>query len=292
MRVLSVIFMGLLAMLLLMGCGGGNGNDTGDDCVEAGNNCVELLYKYAPGDTLIYNVNQYMSTSGVGMTISLSIAQKVEQVQEDGVANIEASFEDFDIDLGSGNNSVLSSDMEQGLEEMKWRLRVASDGQVLESVVLGPGIGQFQQPFQEMMAQMVPFLPGRLVERGSKWTQVIEYPVDLPVDLFGISSNIKVETEYILQELANVQGRDVAEIGYTSKITQSGEANLMGQEFSIDGSGSGEGTIFFDNTRGIVVRSNSESEFTTEVSGGGVGVRLGSGATVSIELVESSAGDE
>jgi hypothetical protein len=100
-------------------------------------------------------------------------------------------------------------------------------------------------------------LPSAAVDTGTTWNQVKSDTVAVPGAQGKIAVNTNTDYKFVGKE--DVEGVSCAKILVKGKVSLKGSAAIQGMDLGIDGSGTVDGTVFFDYSGGKLMKMSGTS---------------------------------
>jgi len=95
---------------------------------------------------------------------------------------------------------------------------------------------------EHMVGHFFPRLPDEGARPGTVWSDTLNYPISQQ----GIESRVSVVTSYTAKGEREAEDGELVEVAYATETTISGRGDQEGTPLFLDGSGTGSGTILFD----------------------------------------------
>ena len=135
--------------------------------------------------------------------------------------------------------------------------RIRADGEELSSKWADTAFANSQSGQMKELSSFFFKLPSSSVGVGATWSQEKIDTVNTPGSQGSIVVN--TNTTYTLVGEKSIDGIDCVQIQFTGKVKLKGAASVQGMDLAIDGSGTIDGTSFFDYNGGKVVKITGTS---------------------------------
>lgn len=208
--------------------------------------------RYLTGDTALMDIDaggQAMQAAvSSGATFATTFARAGEGIR------VTLTVEDLDARVSSPAGSA-SAD-EAGIRgPLVFDLDRRGAATIVSQPTVTEATGEFFQPLS-VAHGFFPRLPGRAAALGERWTDTIQVEGDQ-----GASSlNQTTVVTYTVAGDTLVQGRNLVRIDLTGTVRTSSRGVTMGMDFTQDLSGTLRGWVLWDQGRGLLVESYTETD--------------------------------
>ncbi|MGE5431924.1 MAG: hypothetical protein ACM3QX_12660 [Syntrophomonadaceae bacterium] len=148
----------------------------------------------------------------------------------------------------------------------KTRIRMLEDGTVEKTTVIDSiKMLNLSGLTQSNLIRFVK-LPAGEVKAGVPWTTTTTDTVDI----MGSGKMLNtVNSTYTIVGREKVLGHDCLKMTYTGDVKNSGQAQIMGMSFVLEGAGKMSGNLFFDPVMGMIIKNagNTDNEMTMAATG-------------------------
>lgn len=110
--------------------------------------------------------------------------------------------------------------------------------------------------FETTYRTFFPTLPAGEVEPGTTWSDTL----DQTSDQNGLDLSVRRINHYTVAGQTQHAGRDAVQVDYTTAIELEGTGSQQGAEISLSGTGSGNGSFFFDPEAGLYLGGGESTE--------------------------------
>jgi hypothetical protein len=254
MKSIQLIF-ALLALVLLM-----------DSRVATAQDVFELSYGMKKGDVLFFNENTVTTTVQERMgeemkntvTVRTKVKWVVEDVTADGVITIIASPEEIAIDApgmqegrrGGRNDSTAIKEM----IGKRTKIVVTAAGRVVSQTALDPAPAGRRGSMRQ--ASRFFALPERPVGIGDTWKSTGADTINV-----GFSRALaKYTLTYTVDAKEQRLGHDCLKVSYKGKQDLSGQGEMRGTTFSLEGTGTLSGVAYIDYAKGLIIEEQANND--------------------------------
>ena len=258
-----------------------------------------LRYQFKQGEQFVYSMDQVMDMkmSIVGQDVEMKMNQKIEMLQKvqavdsAGVASISQKITRIRMEMTGPPGTAMKYDSAEKkkpegpiaqiaplfktLTRAEFKVKMAPSGKLVEVEVPTeffdklketPGgnllQGMFNKDsFKQMLMQAATTFPTTPVDEGDTWTN--SFALDNPL------GKQNVETKYSYQGEETVDGKALDKIGVVIKMNFGKIKNpvLAGATVEVKKQDS-KGTMYFDNTRGQMVKTHIDQNMEMEITVG------------------------
>ncbi len=256
---------------------------------------VNLKYQMPVGKTYLYKTVQASTITqemmGKEMKFNNDIKSvtrvKINSVDETGNLSLVVSS-----DSAIVHNNIQGRDTTLNLDELigkRSKLVISQYGEVINKSVIDT-LSEKEQMMSNAVNQLTTNmyfkLPGRVIKKGENWT----FSRSDSVKSMGGEMVVTSNYTYTLGDKEKRNGIDCYQIPYTAVITSSGQANMSGMQFYIDGNGKMKGTIYLSVTDCAMVgiEGNNENKMTLATTGDQkMVIPITQSSTMSTELINN-----
>lgn len=236
-------------------------------------------YKFKPGDTQRYDTvmaqaikmdgaNSGMPPVDTTSTIKATMRTKTESVDPEGAATLTTTYDALELAITQNGVQVDKSQvapLEDMLRGMTSRSQMTDRGEPRDVKIDGQdqGMKQLTESMKSALVGTNPVFPDKGLKPGESWAQKI--PMNLAQG--GLKLTINFDVKYTFLGFAHVGEVRTAIFRTDVESSMNDDANALGNaRFKVSGAGKGLGYLYFDPSRGTVVKSDLEMKQSTDMT--------------------------
>lgn len=180
------------------------------------------------------------------------VSVKSRQMGGELICDITVDSSGSETVLPSGDTTRTMSSAADGQTE---ETRMRPDGRPISTRWLDTTFAKTQLGHMKSFENLFFRLPDKEVESGTTWNESI-------VDTVGGKGNIYVtkNSSYKVAGEETLEGVPCVKIVFSGTLLVKGATSSQGMDFSVNGTGTAEGTVFFDYTNGRIARMSGTTD--------------------------------
>lgn len=235
---------------------------------------IDLKYKMPEGKTYLYKtvINSNVTQQAMGREMKFNsdvhtiTRVLIKSVDDKGNLSLLVSPDSVTVHSNArGRDTTISLN---DLIGKRTKLVISEYGDVLSKSMIDTLTEKAKMMGSSIMQSISSFyakLPGKEISEGDNWKQTKTDTIDSMGGRMVVTSDYK----YNLKGKENTNGIDCYEIPFTATLSTTGNANMSGMQFYIEGKGKMAGTLYISAADGSVVKEEgkNENEMTLATTG-------------------------
>ena len=213
-------------------------------------------YNYSSEILMEMNISAGGQDIKMNSSTNYTSKNKIDNINSDGTIEIINTTSDIKIKTQAmGKDSTITMDGNAG---PTYKQKFDKLGNFISKTIIDSS--QMNLNLENNSGNMAVFceFPDKNLKPGDKWTK--DRLDTIEVKQIGGAMDVKAQSEYTMGQKEKIDGMDLIKVTYTSTLTIGGKGEMMGMNIFMEGTGAGNGELYFNPATGVINMSKGNVE--------------------------------